>query len=264
MAVLTTVQQAVNIVSSGQKLAFQKASTNVSTPVVSSWQLGGIPAAGSSPGVLAGAIPTNSTTGAFPLVNNTNNYLVNFTGVANNINTNSYLILYDRLWHNSEMSGTVTTDTTLGSTATINRATSLANELWCEQYTSIGGNNTVLTVKYTNQDNVSGRLATMTKSGSTFHTNQCTLEGNDIQVKSVQSYSWDTANASAGNFGLFIARRIAAIPLVSSIGNGFNNQLIADFFKCAVPNIDDNACLFFIIMQPTSGGIQGSMTIGTA
>lgn len=264
MAVLTTVQQAVNIVASGQKIAFQKASTNIATPVASTWQLGGNPPAGSAPGSLAGAIPTSSTTGAIPFSNNTNNYLVNFTGVANNVNGNSYLILYDRLWHNSAMSGTVTVDTTLGATATINRATSLANELWCEQYSSIGANNTVLTVKYTNQDNVSGRLATMVKSASTFYTNQCTLEGNDTQVKSVQSYYWDTANASAGNFGLFIARRIAAIPLVSSIGNGFNNQLIADFFKCAVPNIDDNACLFFIIMQATSGGIQGSMTIGTA
>src|SRR5271157_844591 len=76
--------------------------------MVSLWTAPGFPGAGAAVGTLAGAAPTSATAGAIPFTNPAagNSYLARLFASSTVPGT---LILYDRLYHTSTLSGTVTT-----------------------------------------------------------------------------------------------------------------------------------------------------------
>jgi hypothetical protein len=262
-AQITTLDGLIAALSAGQKRALNKASQTSEGAGTwhSLWKAAGNPAAGSNPGSLAGAIPTDATTGAIPFTNATFNYLLRLAASGTVAGT---LIIYDRLWHNSTMSGTVTTDTTLGATPDLTRPDALGanTELWGEIYSAIGASAATLNVKYTDQDGNTGQNATYAHPANAESVGQMfplVLAAGDTGVRKATSYNWSVTTGTAGDFGLTILRRIAEIQL--SPANAAN---LADWAALGLPQIYDDACLAMMVQctATTTGLLLGSLVIG--
>lgn len=227
------------------------------------FKIGSIPPAGNNPGSLAGTIPTSTTVGGFvfsnPVSGNTHLMQMALSG-----GTVGKVILYDRLWHNSTMSGIVTGTNSLGSPPALTRPdnTGADTELWAEFYTAIGATGATLSVVYTNQAGTGSRTATYVHPANAESVGQMvplTLQAGDTGVRSVQSYGWSVSTGTAGDFGLVILRRIAEFPLqVANVGN------VLDYALLGMPRIYDNACLCLMVLctATNTGLIQGSLVLG--
>ena len=219
-----------------------------------------IPPAGAAPGALAGVVPTSSTTGAITFTNGSTSYLGQMEAASSVAGT---LILYDRLWANSGMDGTITVDTTLGSVVALTRpdANGADVEMWGEIYTPIGATARTLTVKYTNQSGTTGQTATYSHPANAESTGQMfpiTLQAGDTGVQVPTSYSWSGTTGTAGNFGITLLRRIASLTLpLIEIGQ------VSDFTQIGLPKIYDSACLSLMVFctTTTSGVFQGAISI---
>lgn len=262
MAILT-MDDVVNVLANtSQKFWIWKPSIAGSVGgYYSLWPIGNTPNAASTPSTGVGDVPTASTTGAIPFTNSNQSYLMNmsFSG-----SIAGRLILYDRLWQNSGLSGTQTADTSIGTMTALTRpdVNGANTELWMEIYSQIGTNNVTLTCKYTNSSGTTGKSATLVK-GSNNHLvqrmQQLTLASGDIGVKAVESYSWSSTTGAAGNFGFVILRRIAEIPFVLA-----NGAYSLDFAALGLPQIYNSAALAMMALttNTTTGDINGSIVIG--
>lgn len=232
--------------------------------------LGGFPAAASAPGATTGAIVDNTTVGFWSFANwgaNTN-YILGAKFAMENTSTASsasYLNIYiiDILWYNSNMITTVTTDTSLGATATVNRpdGTGAGTELWILQWTGLPVGNQTLSVKYTNQSGTSGQVATWFKAAGSQdgEMGRMTLATGDTGVRSVQSYSWDGSFGAGANFGLAIVRRICDVAIY---GGG---ETTFDWYQLGMPTFYDGAALAIMWGKPPTGGagnVNGKLLIG--
>ena len=262
---IDTIAKLRSGLSGGQKFDFFKSSqtTEGAGTWHSSWKLTGFPTAGSNPGSLAGAVPDNTTAGAFPLTFSGTSYVLEFqaTNLANNGST---LILYDRLWANSTMSGTVTTDTTLGSVPALTRpdANGADVEMWGCIYTAIGATGATLTVKYTNQAGTTGQTATYVHPANAESVGQMfpiQLQAGDTGVRVPTSYSWSISTGTAGDFGIILLRRTCSIPVAIN-----NYPVVLDAFRMGIPRIDTNACLSFMryCAGTSTGNDHGRLIIG--
>lgn len=244
--------------SGGQKYDFFKASQTDEGAGTwhSMWKLSGFPAAGANPGSLAGVIPDGTTTGAFPVTYSGSTYVLSFANT--NVINNGTLILYDRLWHNSTMSGTVTVDTTLGSVPALTRpdANGADVEMWGTIYTAIGSTGATLTVKYTNQAGTTGQTATYVHPANAESVGQMfpiQLQAGDTGVRVPTSYSWSGTTGTVGDFGIILLRRLCSISF-----NTLPDTFFMDTFKCGMPLVYTNACLAFMEYCGSSGGASGN------
>ncbi len=259
---ITTMDGLISAIAAGQKLDFFKASQTAEGAGTwhSFWKAAGNPPAGVTPaGGLAGEIPTKATLGALPF-NNPGAGLSYIAQALASITTVGKLILYDRLWHNSGMSGTqVTVDTTLGATASPNRyASFVGNELWVEFYTAIGGTGATLNVKYKDEASADSSYATYVHPANAESVGQMapmTLLSPDTGITKATNYHWSVSTGTAGDFGLVILRRILEIPLPL-----INAGMILDALALGMPTVENNACLALMVQCSTSntGIIQGS------
>lgn len=242
----------------------------------SAWTLAGSPDTGAAPGSAVGIIPDNTTVGAIT-TNGTAGWLL---GADFGVRYGGYggkIILYDRLWSNSTLDGTVTSTTSLGSTPALTRPNSNGDgtELWIEVYTIYGSTARTLTVVYTNQSGTGSKSATYTTVGAPTigHMYQMKLADGDTGIRSAQSYSWSGSTGTAGNFGLTIVRRIAEIPFGGDIGSWFAprkshttgiDRYISDWASLGLPQIPDNACLSMIIQGTNTSAtfFMGSILVG--
>lgn len=265
---ITDISRLVAALAAGQTLNFIKASQTAEGAGTwhSMWKADGTPGPGSTPaGGLAGEIPTDATLGAFPFVNPTSglfNYLVKLALSGSVVGK---VILYDRLWHNSGMSGTQTTvDTTLGAVPSLTRpdANGAGTEVWGEIYTAIGATAATLNIRYTDQDgNVSqvGTYAHPANAESVGQMFPITLAAGDTGVRACTAYHWSVSTGTAGNFGLNIIRRIAEVPITQ-----VNVGTILDFAALGLPRVYDDACIGMMVLCSTTstGLLQGSMILG--
>lgn len=225
------------------------------------WQVAGMPGAAATPPTGNGEIPTDATVGAFPFTNAVgaaNNYLGYISASSTVAGT---LILYDRLWHNSGLSGTVTTAQTFTQPALTRFTDGKGVELWAEFYSAIGATGATLTATYTDQDGNASNSATYVHPANAETVGQMvplTLAAGDYGVRSVQQVTWSISTGVAGNFGLVLMKRIATIPLqtlnVAAVGNAFSTGL---------REIPDDACLAFQVQcsAASMGIISGDLTI---
>lgn len=245
----------------GQKKDFYKVSQTSEGAGTwhSLWKAAQNPPAGVNPGVLVGVIPTDGTLGAFPF----NNYLQSkIMQLIASGSTSGKLIFYDRVYHNSEMSGTVISDTSLGTVPDLTRpdALGVGIEMWGEIYTAIGATAATLNVKYTNQDGTTGKNATYSHPANAESVGQMfplILAAGDTGVRKPTSYNWSVTTGTAGNFGITLLRRICEIPLETK-------GQIYSFADLGQSKIYDDACIAMMVLctATNTGNIQGSFTIG--
>lgn len=245
----------------GQQQAFSKntATGKGAGSWHSLWTVAGQPGAGAAPGSVNGAIPTDATAGAFPFTNPTGgllSYLLRLFASGTQMGT---VTLYDRLWHNSGLSATVTTLQSITQPALTRYTTGEGNELWVEIYTSTTAAATA-TVIYTNQAGIGSRSTTVAIPASTVAGQMIPvpLAAGDTGVRSVQSVQL-SGSMTAGNWGLTLLHDIASFPIPAA-----NSGVAFDVYDLGMPQILDDACLAFLVLLSGTAtpAIQGEFSIG--
>jgi hypothetical protein len=100
----------------------------------------------------------------------------------------------------------------------------VGNQIWAEIYSQVGANSTTITANYTDQDGNAGQTSVATVFGGTTNREAqrfipLALAAGDYGVRAVASVTLVGSTATAGNFGIVVARPIAVIG-ISIIGVG--------------------------------------------
>lgn len=223
------------------------------------WTTPGSPGPSATPATGTGAIPVNAD-GRVRFTNpagGLTSYLALFRISA--VQSGS-IVLYDRLWHNSGLSGTLITSQTINSVAlTRPDAVGTDVELWLEVYTATGSTAATVTVTYTNSSGTAGRTGTAALiatpvAGQMF---PVVLQAGDTGVASVQSAQNSISTGTAGNYGFTLMRRITT---VGALGN---TEQDVDIFGLGMPVIYDSACLALMGLASTTavGPMLGGLSI---
>jgi hypothetical protein len=260
---VSTLDQLANAAQRGETKAFIKSAftSEGAGTFHSLWAVAGNPAAGAAAGSINGVVPVDSTLGAFGFVNaagTDNNYIGSMTASSTVAGT---LVLYDRLWHSSGMSGTQTVSTAITPTALTRYTTGAGVEMWGEIYSAIGATGATLTVQYTDQDGNTAQSATYAHPANAETVGQMfpfVLASGDTGVRAPTNYQWSISTATAGNFGLTLMKRIVTLPLAI-----LNKPESFDAISCAVREVVDDACLAFMVQCSTTamGLISGELTL---
>lgn len=258
---ITTLDGLVQALATGQQRSYHKKSaTSFAAGFAHSlWNVAGAPGSGFVPVTGSGELCSVSTTGAIPFTNSGTSYLAQATFAGS---TSGRLIIYDRLWANSGLSGTMAVTNNIDTPPDLNRpdSTGANTELWAEVYATIGNTAATLSVTYNNQDGNSRTGTYVKATGQPIAGTMLpiSLASGDTGVRKVTSYSWSVSTGTAGNFGFTILRRIAEFPL-----NLINNGILLDFADLGLPVIYNSACLSAMVLCSTTntGFIIGSITI---
>lgn len=227
------------------RVAGAAAASPVAGRMVSLWEYAGSPSHGDPP--TTAVIPTNSTDGALKQTNpggSRQKWLIHAGAASSQGGT---LILYDRIFHIGNLSGTSTADQTIQgaspSPALTRDTEGVGNFMFYEIYSAIGSTSTTLTVTYTNTANAS-KTATVNIGGTGFNGAQraqfIPLASGDVGVKAVEKVKLTATTGIAGNFGFVIGNPIAYL-----INSGGGSGSWRDFSTGlpSIPEIPSNACL---------------------
>jgi hypothetical protein len=228
------------------------------------WQYDGMPAKGDVPTV--GAIPTKSSNGAIPFTAAGGGRDKHLIGASIAPLTSGVYLLYDRLFHIGDLSGTSTAAQTIqGSTPTpaLTRNTGGAGNIaFYEIYTIIGTTSTTLTMTYTNQAGTGSRTSTMNIGATGFREvsrmQRIPLAAGDSGIQAIEQIQLTATTGTAGNFGITIAQPIAWIPVNVGGTMGWRDYTTG---LPGIPVIDPNACLalMFIPSSTTATELFGSL-----
>ena len=218
---------------------------------------GHYPLAATTPATGTGATRQYDSRGAFP-INPTiaQNYLVGAEIAVTNAPTQ--ILLCDLLWHNSGLSGTVTTAQTVNSLA-LSRTPSGPVFAFMEVFTQLGTTSTTMSVAYTDNGSVS-RTGTIRYSGNPrMQVRQVDFmeipQGAGDQVASIQSVTLAATTGTAGNFGLGIATPLAMVHIPSA------NVLHQFDWSQLWARIPNNACVcMFATSAPSPTSITAAST----
>lgn len=245
---------------------------------MSAWMVdGGTPGAGVAPGAVA--VPTSATAGAIPFTNASGGREKRLLagmfswGSANAPTSDAMtdIFLYDRLLHQSNLSGTITTAQNVqsGSGVSLTRSTSgEGNEIWLEVYTAgVGSTVRTATCSYTNQAGTAGRTTQVTPFGGTslvagtsvMEASRMYLQAGDTGVRSVETLTLSGSTGTAGVFGVTIAHRLGQFPVHDGVA-------IVDFTygDSGTPVIEDGACLAMMWRPDSSTTVPIMGVLATA
>lgn len=255
---LTTLA-ALNSALPGQRFEWQKTPAGlVSAAWYSPWTVAGLPGQGVAPSSgLGGNVPTSATVGAFPFVNPASgfSYLARLNATMGISGSSSPLTLavYDRLWHNSGISSTITTAQTVSANdaaaVALTRSGAVGAEAWWEVYVVMGAGTPTVTLTYTNQSGTSSRTGSSGALATTMalgRTERFTLNAGDTGVKSIQTWQ-ASATFSSGTIGLVIRKLLCAEFLEAK-----GSPSVRDALRTGMPRIYDDACLE-VLFLPTTG-----------
>jgi hypothetical protein len=189
------------------------------------------------------------------------------------INNNSCAImLVDILNVSGGLNATLTTEQTTNlPTAALTRYTDgVGVHAALAIYSLIGSVGTTATVKYTNQDNTSGRVSTAFSIGATGARDEAQLlriplQAGDTGVRSVASVTLAATTTAAGNFGVVLYK-----PLAMFFVNDVENINVIDCVSSGrmvgqLNEVLDNACLsFFSVAAASSTWVAGNIFLGEA
>ena len=240
------------------------AAATVAGQISSLWQYDGTPSDGAAPTTVA--IPTNSTTGSIKQANpggGRSKYLMH-VAAASGLAAGT-LVLYDRLLHIGNLSGTVTTAQTVGGSLTRNTV-GTGNQIFAEVYTQVGSTGTTVTASYSNTVPTSGQTtAAVTFGGTGYREAQrmlyMPLASGDTGVSAVASATIVASTLTAGAWGITVVHPRAVLP-ISVLGAGTVRDYIAgipDF-----PLIETNACLAWFWVANGTTAPQLHMTVQMA
>lgn len=243
----------------GKRFYFSAQSAKAAGSYQSLWTTPGFPGPSSTPATGTGAVPVNAD-GRVRFTNPAGGLFSHLALFRVSAVQAGSIVFYDRLWHNSGLSGTVTTAQTVNSLAiTRPDATGEDVELWLEVYTPTGTTAVTVTVSYTNSSGTSGRTGTAALIASPVAGQMIpvVLQAGDTGVASVQSLTLSATTGTAGNFGLTLVRRITTLGVTA------NTEQDVDVFGLGMPRIYDNACLAFMGLSTTTsvGPILGGLSV---
>lgn len=210
------------------------------------WRYDGYPAAGAAPTTWAN--PTSATGGAIPFTNSAGGAQKWLTQLAATGLVAGTVLLYDRLGHNGNLSGTTTAAQTFTGSITRNTG-GVGNIAWYEIYgntTSIlGATGTTVTMSYTNEAGTASRTSAAVVIGGTGFRegNQARLfplQSGDKGIQSVENVDLVATTGTAGAFGVTIARPLAT-AVISAAGVGAWRDFTTGL--PGIPEIEDDACL---------------------
>lgn len=229
---------------------------------------GGFPAAAGAPTPGIGGETLDSTdAGCIEYYNPSsgNSYLhsLNIESVLLNSGASGcFLLLCDRLWHNSGITVTTTTAQTVNSVTwparDHNGSTNGAGVLvGLEISTTVGGAAPITntTVEYTNSAGDTGRVGSFVSivngsQATNFYV--MTLASGDTGVRSIQSITLGTSYVS-GALHLVAFRPIAMVPANFQIMSP-NQNSASDYVQLGLPRIYDDSHLFGLVLGPGGNG----------
>jgi len=248
----------------GQPVKFNKNFQMTSGAWASTFNGVGYPTAGATPSSgLAGDIPTAATLGALPMAASGPGtlYAARMQAGFSTSGQAGLVVLYDRVWHNSGISATVTTAQTINSVA-LNRPDANGKEVeaWWQVYAAMGAGTPNVTLTYTDQDGntaQSGSSGVLATTMAVNRTGPFILASGDTGVRSIQTWQAD-ATFTSGTIGLVLRRPLLylAVPV-------FNQEQIADVLASNLVEIPDAACLEIVtfVQTTTLTNFQGELLI---
>lgn len=243
--------------------SYASIATQVAGRMCSLWRAAGVfPTQRAIPPTGAGEAPTSATNG-LAFVNPTapkKTVCGRIVALASNAAALK-LLVYDRLVHQSGMSGTVTTAQS-GPTATITRGdTSGADTTaFLEWYTATGATTATATIVYVDGGGTS-RTTTLAIPASMGASQMLEIPPAalaDPGFRSITSVTLSVSTGTAGNFGVTIARRLFTCVVPPSYTPGDYAIDVTGGFL-----IDDDACIHFAVVPTTtsSGVLALEMTL---
>jgi hypothetical protein len=216
------------------------------------WRATGVPSQASIPA--AAAIPTHTTTGALSFAQQTSpstSYLAYISAKMANVQS---LEIHDRVAHMGGLSGTVTTAQTVGidlSSSGLNLAAERrgdANysdiEWYIEVYTDMGATGVNATAAVTYDDGSTGNLAAValgaTPRAGRMYQLLPAVAGR--WIRGVTSITLSATTGTAGSFGVTATRPRSEVDVDSA-----NKGKPYDWASLGLPEIPNNACLFFVV-----------------
>lgn len=223
------------------------------------WTATGQPGAGAAPASpTTGVVPTSATAGAMTFSNPTSPALSYAGKLALSTTAQSYFTLYDRLWHVSGISATLTTAQNITFPGLTRWTTGDQVELWVEIYTATTAAATA-TISYTNQAGTSGRSTTVAIPAATIAGQMVPvpLASGDTGVRAVASTTL-SGSLTAGNWGLTMVRDVASLSIPSA-----NMGVFMNAYDLGMMQIADNACLTWLCLNSaaTTPSITGELVI---
>lgn len=247
---------------------YKSGSSLISNVMTSFWNRGGgQPAdAGNPSGGLNGTALTYPVQGALPFTSPSGEirkYLARLRFRMQNGSNNPpqamTLFLADRLWHNSSIDPTVTTQQNITSPtwpardvngATLGRGVYVGLE--CNSTTGNGSSIATTTLQYTNSDGVAGRTGTFVANSEAWAANAPTgsfrvffLQAGDVGIRSVQGITLGTSYVS-GTVNLVAFRWVAA-ALVN------DEETTDDLLSLCMPRLFPGSVLYPIFLGSGSG-----------
>lgn len=233
------------------------------------WNVGNFPAAGGAPAARpGGAVPTNATTGAIPIVTPAGGDTLHITTMQSQGSTApNTLILYDRIFHAGSISHTSTSAQSVTGVPT--RYTTTASPgtfAFLEVTTTLGGTASNLTFQYTDQAGGSAENAptvAMVVSASVTRIPHASwfipLNSGDTGLRTVTNLTL-SASMTAGVSNVVMGKPLAWIPQPVA-----NSMVVMDGINSAfnLVQVLDGACLSFIELKGVSSATTytGAMTL---
>lgn len=263
---IDNIDKLIKALGESSKLRFLKPTLTgkVAGEIHSLWYINGFPSRGAIP--TSAEYCTDALVGSWSLpaiVGSNKMYLGKFSGSSSVI---GQLMVFDRLAHMAGLSGTSlvsqTVNLSIAAAAADGRCeTDGTGVLWTvEHYIATGSTARILTVTYTNQDDVTGRTTTVAFKAScpSGYVQPILPNVDDLRIKSIQSVQLNASTGTAGDFGITARKRVAEIP-IPIIGVGG----LADYADLAMPELVGNECLelLYVCGSTSTGQILGSMEV---
>jgi hypothetical protein len=249
------------VAASRTKLPFYKISaTSLANSYQSLWKTTSLPLAGITPPTGSGEVPNKTTLGGFNFSEVGGSALVYGGRAILTMATLGTLLLYDRLVHTSGLSGNITSEQTVNSTALTRHTDGAGVELFLEWYTATGASASTVTIVYTNSSGTTGRIATaaIQTSPAIGTMQKISLQDSDLGIRSVQSVTLSAGTGVAGNFGITLMYRISDLA-----PEAINNGKVFGPFDLGLPTIAASPCIALAVLTTTTttGILQGSIDL---
>lgn len=280
MGAITDLSDIVNRLTSGnngtpQNIWFHKqariagsaAPATIAGRPCSLWGYDGQPSGGAMTST-APNIPTNATAGSLQQNNpNVARQLWLMQAAAAGLVAGT-IILYDRLFWQSNLSGTTTTAQTVqgaGTTPLTRYTDGIGNIAFIEIYSQIGTTTTSVTMSYTNEDGTSGRTSTAVTIGGTGFREQTRaimlpLQSGDSGIQNVATTTILASTGTAGLLGVTVAHPLATMTIGQPGVTGWRDFTTG---LPGIPEIKASACLslLWIPATTTAPEIFGSLSL---
>ena len=180
--------------------------------------------------------PTGATAGAVPITAATGGRTKYLVSAFCYSPQNHYVMIYDRLLHIGNLSGTVTTAQTVGGTLTRNTG-GAGNFIAIEVFGQIGTTARTVTASYTNQAGTSGRTTQAVTIGGTGYRDISTmiflpLQDGDTGVQAVASITLAGTTGTAGNIAVIVGRRLCYLDVMRNTFTNFPRNIALETNTC--------------------------------